>query len=32
MKRVIEVIKADSRKKRVNVEVVPPSWSQFLLH
>lgn len=32
MKRVIEVIKADTRKKRVNVEVVAPSWSQFLLH
>lgn len=32
MKRVIEVIKVDTRQKRVNVEVVPPEWQQFILH
>lgn len=31
MKRVIEVIKVDTRQKRVNVEVVPPEWQQFIL-
>lgn len=30
MTRVIEVIKAPTRTKRVNVEVVPPEWQQFI--